>query len=41
MNNNMIYYKIRRKSDGLYSTGGMTPSFTKQGKVWHTKGGLF
>ena len=27
-------YKIRRKSDGLYSQGGHRPSFSKQGKTW-------
>jgi hypothetical protein len=27
-------YKIRRKSDGKFSTGGLTPRFTKKGKVW-------
>jgi hypothetical protein len=31
-----IYYKIRR-SDGLYSTGGMDPDFQKKGKVWREK----
>ena len=30
----MPIYKIRRKSDGLFSTGGMCPSFNKVGKVW-------
>lgn len=30
-------YKIRRK-DGLFSTGGTTPSFTKKGKVWRQRG---
>ena len=27
-------YKIRRKSDGKFSSGGLTPRFTKKGKVW-------
>lgn len=27
-------YKIRNKKTGLYSTGGMTPAFTKSGKTW-------
>jgi hypothetical protein len=27
-------FKIRRKSDGLFSTGGYSPRFSKQGKVW-------
>lgn len=30
----IIGYKIRRVSDGLYSTGGGTPSWRKTGKVW-------
>lgn len=29
-----VSYKIRRKSDGLYSTGGANPNFTKKGKSW-------
>lgn len=35
-----INYKIKRKSDGLYSTGGYYPSFTKQGKAWRQLGHL-
>ena len=27
-------YKIRRRSDGLYSTGGGWPSFKAKGKQW-------
>ena len=27
-------YKIRRKSDGLFSSGGSCPQFTKKGKNW-------
>ena len=27
-------YKIRRKSDGLCSKGGMTPKFSINGKTW-------
>ena len=27
-------YMIRRKADGLFSTGGMAPLFTKVGKMW-------
>jgi len=27
-------YKIRRKDDGLFSTGGQDPRFTKNGKAW-------
>ncbi len=33
-------YKIRRKTDGLYSTGGVYPKFTKIGKVWSSLGHL-
>jgi hypothetical protein len=32
-------FKIRKKSTGEFSTGGMTPSFVKdKGKVWKTMG---
>lgn len=27
-------FKIRRKSDGLFSTGGSKPRFTSVGKLW-------
>jgi len=30
----LIHYKIRRKSDGLFSSGGEFPSFDAVGKVW-------
>lgn len=33
-------YKIRRKSDGLYSGGGRWPYFSNTGKLWTTKSGL-
>ncbi len=33
-------YMIRRKSDGLFSSGGMSPAFRKTGKVWSTLGHL-
>ena len=33
-------YMIRRKSDGLYSAGGTTPIFTKNGKTWSSIGAL-
>jgi len=36
----MIVYKIQRKSDGLFSTGGGRPQFTTKGKVWRNRGGL-
>lgn len=31
-------YKIRRMSDGLFSTGGSYPRFTKVGKIWKRPG---
>lgn len=31
-------YKIRRKSDGLFSRGGCVPQFHKIGKTYSTKG---
>jgi hypothetical protein len=30
----MKVYKVRNKETGLFSTGGMTPSFNKRGKTW-------
>ena len=33
-------YKIKRLSDGLYSTGGTRFAFNKKGKVWTSIGGL-
>ncbi|HNC56680.1 MAG TPA: hypothetical protein PLP33_14630 [Leptospiraceae bacterium] len=36
----MLVYKIRRKSDGLFSQGGNWPDFSKLGKIWKTKGHL-
>lgn len=35
-----LAYKIRRKTDGLYSNGGNMPSFTVNGKTWKNFGGL-
>lgn len=32
--NEIIVYKIRRKSDGLFSNGGQEPVFMKRGKMW-------
>jgi len=32
-----LVYKIRRKSDGLYSTGGQYPSFNHTGKIWRRR----
>lgn len=37
---NPVIYKIRRKSDGLFSTGGWNPTFSKTGKTWNRKGDL-
>ncbi len=33
-------YKIRRISDGRYSTGGSTPEFTSVGNTWSNKQSL-
>jgi hypothetical protein len=33
-------YKIRRKSDGLFSSGGTDPDFNRQGKTWSCIGHL-
>jgi len=33
-----IVYKIRRKSDGMFSAGGERPSFSKKGKIWRQRG---
>ena len=35
-----IVYRIRRKSDGLFSAGGYSPRFTVKGKVWNSKNAL-
>ncbi len=35
-----IIYMIRRNSDGLFSTGGTSPTFTTKGKAWSTLGAL-
>lgn len=31
-------YKIRRRSDGLFSSGGMYPRFGPKGKTWSSIG---
>lgn len=36
----MEVYKIRRKTDGKYSTGGSWPGFNKIGKIWKRKSDL-
>lgn len=33
-------YRIRRKRDGLFSSGGMNPRFNKKGKIWQGLGPL-
>ena len=33
-------YMIRRRHDGLYSTGGSWPNFTHNGKMWGSMGSL-
>lgn len=32
-----VVYKIRRKSDGLFSTGGTSPDFNEKGKEWKAR----
>lgn len=32
-----IVYKIRDKQTGLFSTGGYSPNWTREGKTWKTK----
>lgn len=34
----MQVFKIRRRTDGLFSTGGSHPHFTHLGKVWKRRG---
>lgn len=31
-------YKIRRRADGLFSSGGAYPTFSKKGKTWSARG---
>ncbi len=33
-------YKIQRRTDSLFSSGGSYGTFSKKGKVWSTLGGL-
>lgn len=40
MANTRIVYMIQRNSDGLFSTGGCDPRFTKKGKCWNSIGAL-
>ena len=37
---NSTVYKIRRKTDGLFSMGGSMPRFNKTGKIWKQRGHL-
>jgi hypothetical protein len=32
----MTFYKIRHKTTGLFSVGGVEPRFNKRGKTWAT-----
>lgn len=36
----MKFYRLRDMATGLYSTGGHSPRWTKQGKVWRNLGSL-
>ena len=36
----MKVYKIRDRNTGLFSTGGVSPSWTKLGKTWNSEGAL-
>lgn len=36
----LAVFKIRRRSDGLFSTGGGYPRFNKKGKTWNKIGYL-
>ncbi len=31
-----MFYRIKRMSDGLYSSGTMYPRFRKNGKMWNS-----
>lgn len=35
-----VLFKIRRKSDGLFSTGGYFPAWHKSGKTWNNRSAL-
>lgn len=34
MDKPVVFYRVRRLTDGLYSTGGSFPTFKKTGKSW-------
>lgn len=36
----MVIYKVRSKTTGLYSQGGIHPTFSKVGKIWKNIGYL-
>lgn len=36
--NEIIVFKIRSKTTGLFSTGGGTPGWSKKGKTWNMRG---
>ena len=36
----VTFYKIRDKNTGLFSEGGCSPRFSKNGKTWPTRGAL-
>jgi len=40
MANTELIFKIRDPNTGLFSSGGMSPSFSKKGKVWKGIGPL-
>jgi len=40
MSNRKYVYKIRHTKTWLYSTGGMSPMWSKNGKVWNSIGSL-
>jgi len=39
-NHTIPAWKIRRRSDGLFSTGGRWPRFNEKGKIWYHRGGM-
>lgn len=38
MKDTIRFYKIRNLTTGLYSSGGLTPSWNKRGKTWNNIG---
>ncbi len=39
-NHTIPAWKVRRRSDGLFSTGGRWVRFNEKGKIWYNRGGL-